>query len=54
MTLSADEKRDLSGYRMEKAKGLLQDAEILLHNGSPASSANRRSRFVTVAAFPKG
>jgi hypothetical protein len=50
MTLSPAEKRDLARYRMEKAKSLLRDAEILLESGSFSSSANRSFYAVLAAA----
>jgi uncharacterized protein (UPF0332 family) len=50
MTLSPAEKRDLSLYRMEKAKSLLKDAEILLQSTSFGSSANRSYYAVLAAA----
>lgn len=50
MTLSPTEKCDLARYRMEKAKSLLKDAEILLESGSFSSSANRSFYAVLAAA----
>ena len=50
MTLSPAEKHDLACYRMEKAKSLLKDAEILLESGSFSSSANRSFYAVLAAA----
>jgi len=41
MTLTREDKIGLSNYRMEKAKALLRDAELLLASGSHASSTNR-------------
>jgi len=41
MTLSAQEKADLARWRMDKADGLLRDAQTLLTARSRASSANR-------------
>ncbi len=41
MTLSAQEKADLARWRMNKADGLLRDAQTLLAAHSWASSANR-------------
>ncbi|MBI5407801.1 MAG: HEPN domain-containing protein [Nitrospirae bacterium] len=41
MTLSVEEKIDLSRYRMEKAKKMLHDASTLFHDGSYESSVNR-------------
>jgi hypothetical protein len=41
MTLSLEEKIELSNYRMEKAKKILSDAELLFESGSYESAANR-------------
>jgi uncharacterized protein (UPF0332 family) len=50
MTPSPAEKSDLARYRMEKAKMLLKDAEILLQSGSFSSSANRSYYAILAAA----
>lgn len=41
MTLSAEEKKSLSKYRLEKAERLLNDASLLLREGRWESSVNR-------------
>lgn len=41
MTLSIEEKRSLSEYRLEKAKRLLDDARLLLEQNRFESSINR-------------
>jgi len=41
MTLSAEEKKALSKYRLEKAERLLDDAQFLLKEGRYESSVNR-------------
>lgn len=41
MTLSAEEKKSLSRYRLEKAERLLEDASLLLKEGRWESSVNR-------------
>jgi hypothetical protein len=41
MTLSAEEKKALSKYRLEKAERLLDDAKLLLKEGRYESSVNR-------------
>lgn len=41
MTLSAEEKKELSRYRLEKAERLLDDARLLLKEGRWESSVNR-------------
>ncbi|MDE3056820.1 MAG: HEPN domain-containing protein [Bacteroidota bacterium] len=49
MTLSAQEKIDLSQYRFEKARKLLDDSRSLLDAGSFESSVNR-SYYAILAA----
>ncbi len=41
MTLSKDEKKALSEYRMQKAREMLDDAEFNLNHGRYATSVNR-------------
>lgn len=41
MTLSAEEKKALSKFRLEKAERLLDDARLLLREGRRESSVNR-------------
>ena len=41
MTLSVNEKQDLSRHRIDRARALLHDAALLLRENSNASSANR-------------
>jgi uncharacterized protein (UPF0332 family) len=50
MTLTSDEKKDLSQYRMEKADALLHDCEILIQAGSFGSSVSRAYYAVLSAA----
>lgn len=49
MTLSIEEKKSLSRYRLEKAKRLLQDAGLLLEKKRFESSINR-SYYATLTA----
>jgi uncharacterized protein (UPF0332 family) len=41
MTLSSEEKKSLSSFRLEKARRILEDARLLLENGRYESSVNR-------------
>lgn len=50
MTLSAQERTDLARWRLEKARGLLADAETLLSARSWASSSNRSYYAILSAA----
>ena len=50
MRLSAEDKVELSRYRMEKAKRLLADAERLLGSASHESSVNRSYYAVLTSA----
>ena len=50
MTLDANEKQVLSRHRIEKARALLRDAEMLLREGSHESSANRSYYAILAAA----
>jgi len=50
MTLSIEEKKALSKYRLEKAEKLIEDAEILLKESRWESSVNRSYYAVLSAA----
>lgn len=50
MTLSIEEKKALSKYRLEKADRLLKDAELLLKKSRWESSVNRSYYAVLSAA----
>jgi len=50
MTLSKEEKKSLSRYRIEKAKRLLEDARLLLEEGRFESSINRSYYAALTAA----
>lgn len=50
MTLRTKEKLDLSAYRLEKAKNLLNDAQLLYDAGSYESSVNRSYYSILTAS----
>lgn len=50
MTLSSEEKKSLSNYRLEKAKSLLDDAALLLEKDRFGSSINRSYYAALTAA----
>ncbi len=50
MTLNIEDKIELSRYRIEKAKRLLQDASILFDSGSYESSINRSYYAILTAS----
>ena len=50
MTLTPEQKKDLSSYRLQKSRSLLEDAQVLYKNGSYESSINRAYYAVLSAA----
>lgn len=50
MTLTGEEKKSLSKYRLEKAKRLLEDAKLLLEKERLESSINRSYYAALTAA----
>ncbi len=50
MTLSTEQKKELSAYRLQKAQSLIEDAQFLLNNDSYESSINRAYYAVLSAA----
>src|SRR6056297_1590364 len=50
MALTPEQKKDLSSYRLQKSRSLIEDAQVLFKNGSYESSINRAYYAVLSAA----